>query len=105
MKYYFLQTGKWEASGMAGIGSTKAWTRAHFSYTGVVTPNSLYAGIPPERKEETRWLRLSNLNAGVGVNYNITSHIQLSSLVQVSYKADLNTSYGSSVNQNDFFPW
>ena len=105
MKYYFLQKGKWEAFGLAGLGSTKDWSTAHLSHTGVLKPNSMFSNILGESKEETKWLRLSNINAGAGVNYNLSSHLQLSGLFQVSYKADLNnTYYGSSVNQNDFFP-
>lgn len=104
MKYYFLQKRKWETFGLAGLGSTKIWSEAHSSYTGTLRPNSMYAHMPSEYKEETRWLGLSNINMGAGVNYNLTSRLQLSGLFQVSYKASGNTFYGSTVNQNDFSP-
>ncbi len=102
-KYYFFQKGKWEGFGMAGLGSTKVWSNYHAYYTGTLTqtPHEHFSG---EGTVETSWLRLSAITAGAGVNYNLTQHLQLSGLVQVSYKADLNADYGSSVNHSDFYP-
>ncbi len=102
IKYYLLQKRNWEVFGLAGLGTSKKWSHYQQNFSGTIPAHFVYSNT--EGEEHNPWPILSSFNAGAGLNYKLTQHLQLSGLFQLSYKAGADTYFSSTVNQNNFAP-